>query len=65
MATQTTQDMVRAAEAAGKLGVSPRTVKRAIVSGSIPGTRVGTVYLVNAAWLAYVTTWRPRQEAVA
>lgn len=65
MAAETGQDMVKASKAASKLGVHPRTVKRAIASGQIPGTRVGTVYLVNAAWLANVTSWMPQQEAVA
>lgn len=65
VAAETGQDMVRASKAATKLGVHPRTVKRAIASGEIPGTRVGTLYLVNAAWLATVTTWMPGQEAAA
>lgn len=66
MAGETDQDMVKAREAAEKLGVHPRTVKRAIASGQIPGTRIGTLYLVNAAWLANVTSWMPQQqEAVA
>jgi excisionase family DNA binding protein len=51
--------MVRASRAAARLGVSPRTVKRAVVKGEIPGTRIGTLYLVNAAWLADVTSWMP------
>jgi excisionase family DNA binding protein len=57
--------MVKASEAAAKLGLHPRTVKRAIAKRQIPGTRVGTVYLVNAAWLAEVTSWMPSQGAVA
>lgn len=65
MAAETGQDMVKASVAAVKLGVNPRTVKRAIVAGQIPGTRIGTLYLVNAAWLAEVTSWAPPQEAVA
>lgn len=65
MAGETEQDMVKASKAASKLGVHPRTVKRAIASGQIPGTRVGSIYLVNAAWLATVTSWMPQQEAVA
>jgi excisionase family DNA binding protein len=65
VATETGQDMVKASSAAKKLGVHPRTVKRAIASGQIPGTRIGAVYLVNAAWLANVTSWMPQQEAVA
>ncbi len=63
MAAETEPDMVKAREAAGKLGVNSRTVKRAIAKGDIPGTRVGTVYLVNAAWLATVTSWTPREAA--
>jgi excisionase family DNA binding protein len=62
---ETEQDMVRASAAAKKLGVHPRTVKRAVASGKIPGTCIGTIYLVNAAWLANVTSWIPQQEAVA
>lgn len=65
MASETGQDMVKASVAALKLGVHPRTVKRAITSRQIPGTRVGSLYLVNAAWLANVTSWAPQQEAVA
>lgn len=65
MAVETDQDMVKASEAARKLGVHPRTVKRAVAGGQIPGTRIGTLYLVNAAWLATVTSWTPQQEAVA
>ena len=65
VAAETGQDMVKASTAAKKLGVHPRTVKRAIVSRQIPGTRIGTLYLVNAAWLAEVTSWMPQQEAVA
>jgi excisionase family DNA binding protein len=64
VAGETDQDMVKAREAAKKLGVHPRTVKRAIASGQIPGTCIGTLYLVNAAWLANVTSWVPQQEAV-
>lgn len=55
--------MVKAAVAARKLGVHPRTVKRAVANGQIPGTRVGSVYVVNAAWLRRVTTWRSREGA--
>ena len=65
MAAETDPDMVKASEAAEKLGIHPRTVKRAIAAKEIPGTRVGRLYLVNAAWLASVTTWTPPQEAVA
>lgn len=57
--------MVKASKAAEKLGVHPRTVKRAVARGQIPGTCIGTLYLVNAAWLATVTTWHSQQEAVA
>lgn len=63
MASESGQDMVKAAIAARKLGVHPRTVKRAVASGQIPGTRVGSVYLVNAAWLRRVTTWHAREGA--
>lgn len=63
MADGTGQDMVRAAKAAARLGVDSRTVKRAIAKGEIPGTRVGTLYLVNAAWLATVTSWAPQEAA--
>lgn len=55
-------DMVRADKAAEKLGVSSRTVKRAIARGEIPGTRLGRCYLLPAAWLAEVTSW-PRESA--
>lgn len=65
MAAETGQDMVKASSAAKKLGVHPRTVKRAITSGQIPGTRIGTVYLVNGAWLATVTAWMPQQQEAA
>jgi excisionase family DNA binding protein len=65
VAEETGQDMVKAAVAARKLGVAPRTVKRAVAKRDIPGTRVGTVYLVNAAWLASVTTWTPPAEVAA
>lgn len=65
MADETGQDMVKASKAAEKLGVHPRTVKRAIASGQIPGTRIGTLYLVNAAWLAEVTSWMPQRETEA
>lgn len=65
MAIETEQDMVKAREAAEKLGVHPRTVKRAVASGQIPGICIGSLYLVNAAWLANVTSWVPQQEAVA
>lgn len=59
---ETETDMVKASTAAAKLGVSARTVKRAVIRKQIPGTRIGTVYLVNAAWLESVTSW---QEEVA
>jgi excisionase family DNA binding protein len=49
--------MVRAADVASRFGVSDRTVKRAIERKDIPGLVIGTVYLVNAAWLAAVTSW--------
>ena len=65
MAAETAQDMVKAAVAAGRLGVSSRTVKRAIIAREIPGLRVGTVYVVNAAWLAEVTSWAPAREPAA
>lgn len=57
MAAETDQDMVRAADVASRFGVSDRTVKRAIERKDIPGLVIGTVYLVNAAWLAAVTSW--------
>jgi excisionase family DNA binding protein len=53
--------MVKASIAAAKLGVSSRTIKRAIARRQIPGTCIGTVWLVNATWLAEVTSW-PQQE---
>ena len=62
MADETRQDMVKAAEAAAGLGISPRTVKRAIRRGDIPGLIIGSLYLVNAAWYASVTSWPPVQE---
>ena len=57
MTAETGQDMVKASIAAAKLGVSARTIKRAVIKKQIPGTRIGTVWLVNAAWLAEVTSW--------
>ena len=65
MAAETDQGMVRASEAAPKLGVSPRMIKRAVARGEIPGLRIGTLYLVNAAWLASVTSWPPVPQEVA
>ena len=56
------QGMVKASEAAARLRVSARTVKRAVAKKDIPGIRLGSLYLVNAAWLAEVTAW-PREEA--
>ena len=52
-----TRDMVKAAVAAAKFGISPQTVKRALRRGEVPGLVIGSVYLVNAAWLASVTSW--------
>ncbi len=65
MTAETGQDMVKAAKVASKFGISPRTVKRAIKSGDIPGVCIGSLYLVNAAWYASVTSWPPVAEAVA
>lgn len=63
MAIETAEtDMVKAATVAKRLGISPRTIKRAIERGDIPGVCIGTLYLVNAAWFAAVTTWPPAQE---
>lgn len=61
MAGETGSGMVKASIAAAKLGVSSRTIKRAIARRQIPGTCIGTVWLVNATWLAEVTSW-PQQE---
>ena len=41
--------MVRASKVAASLGISARTVKRAIERGDIPGLSIGSLYLVNAA----------------
>ena len=49
--------MVKASKAADKLGVSAQTVKRALQRGEIPGLVIGSLYLVNATWLATVTSW--------
>ena len=54
--------MTPAAEAAAKFGCSVKTVQRALRNKQIPGVIVGTVYLVNAGWLASVTSWPPVQE---
>lgn len=66
MTAQTAEDvrgMVRADEAAPRLRVSVRTVIRAVARGQIPGLKIGTVTLVNGAWLDEVTTWP--QEATS
>ena len=66
MTAETGQDMVKAAKVASRFGISPRTVKRAIQNGDIPGVCIGSLYLVNAAWYASVTSWPPAaREAVA
>jgi hypothetical protein len=57
--------MVRATEVAAGLGVDPRTVKNAIKSRDIPGLIIGSLYLVNAAWYASVTSWPPVQEVAS
>ena len=57
MAEETTKGMVRADEAAPRLRVHVRTVIRAVAKGQIPGTKVGSVTLVNGTWLDEVTTW--------
>ena len=62
MTAETGTDMVKASTAAAKLGVSARTIKRAIARRQIPGTCIGTVWLVNATWLAEVTSW-PQEMA--
>ena len=54
---ETAKGMVRADEAAPRLRVSVRTVIRAVARGQIPGFKIGTVTLVNGAWLDEVTTW--------
>jgi hypothetical protein len=65
VADGTDQDMVKAAKAAKRLDLSPRTVTRAIANGEIPGKQICGIYLVNAAWLASVTSWTPEAEAAA
>ena len=55
--TETAKGMVDAAEAAPRLRVSARTVRRAVDKGLIPGLRIGSLVRVNAAWLDEVTTW--------
>jgi excisionase family DNA binding protein len=56
--------MVRASKVATSLGISARTVKRAIERGDIPGLSIGSLYLVNAAWFASVTSWPPSAQEV-
>lgn len=63
MTAETTKGMVRADEAAPRLRVHVRTVIRAVAKGQIPGTKVGSVTLVNGTWLDEVTTWP--QEATS
>ena len=65
MASETGQDMVKAASVAERFGISARTVKRAIERGDIPGVCIGSLYLVNAAWYAAVTSWPPAAEEMA
>lgn len=62
---ETDRDMVKAAEVADRFGISPRTVKRAIERGDIPGLCIGSLWLVNAAWFAAVTSWPPAQQELA
>ena len=57
MAANARRDMVRASVVASRFGIDARTVKRAIESKQIPGLVVGSLYLVNATWLASVTSW--------
>jgi excisionase family DNA binding protein len=57
--------MVKASKAAIRLGVSQRTIVRAVARKQIPGTRVGNLTLVNGAWLTQVTSWPPSVEAAA
>jgi excisionase family DNA binding protein len=54
--------MVRASKVAAGLGVTQQTVKKAIKRGDIPGVVIGSLYLVNAAWYASVTSWPPASE---
>ena len=42
---------VTPAEAARLLGMDPRTVRRAIAEGQIPGFKVGTSWKIPTAWL--------------
>lgn len=68
MAAETGQDtvkVVKAAKVAATFGISARTIKRAIQRGDIPGVCIGSLYLVNAAWFASVTSWPPAAEEMA
>lgn len=65
MAAETGQDMVKVAKVATTFGISARTIKRAIKRGDIPGVCIGSLYLVNAAWFASVTSWPPVPQEVA
>ena len=53
------RDFATVAEAARVLHVDPRTVRRAIASGDIPATRVGSDYRLPVLWL------RARAQGVA
>jgi hypothetical protein len=56
--------MVKVARVAATFGISARTIKRAIKRGDIPGVCIGSLYLVNAAWFASVTSWPALYVAV-
>lgn len=55
--------MVPLVRAARKLGVSPDTLKRAGEDGEVPVRRIRSVYVLPAAWLAWMTSWSPGDEA--
>jgi len=62
VADEASARVVTAAEAATGLRLDVRTVKKLLRRGDIPGVVIGSIYRVNAAWYASVTSWPPAQE---
>jgi hypothetical protein len=60
------EKMLTLREAVARIGddaISERTLRRAIADREIPGVKIRSVYLVNAAWVDTVTSWVPDGDA--
>ena len=63
--TAETSPGIRVREAAPRLGLAERTVRRACAASAIPAKKRGRIWFVSPAWLASVTAWPPENGEAA